>query len=267
MSGRCWRTQHSAVFKLNIQILRKLRISLNFDIMQTVVIEGRPMEKQLGFGECEFNQKRRKTRKERFLAKMEELVPWDRVKAIIEPHYPKAGQGRHPYPLTTMLRIHLLQQGYSFSDPAMEDALYETTPLRQFAHLSLDKPIPDESTIMNFRHLLERHQLGEALFAELTGLLGDLGVLLKEGTLMDAAIIKAPSATKNRSRKRDPEMHQAKKGNQWHFGMKAHSGVDAASALTYSLATTSANAHDITQANKLLHGEESIAGLLNTVKA
>jgi IS5 family transposase len=176
---------------------------------------------------------------------------------VIEPHYPKAGNGRRPYPLETMLRIHCMQQWYSLSDPAMEDALYDTPPMRSFAGLSLDGAIPDHTTIMNFRHLLEKHDLSRQIFAEVSAWLSEAGVLVREGALLDATIIEAPSSTKNKSGKRDPEMYQTKKGNQWHFGMKAHIGVDAKTGLTHSLITTAAHEHDLKPVDQLLHGEEA----------
>ena len=214
------------------------------------------MEHQLSFADSEYQSKRRQTRKEKFLERMETLVPWKRMESVVEPHYPKPGNGRRPYPLMTMLRIHCLQQWYSLSDPAMEDALYEIASMRMFAGLSLDGAIPDHTTIMNFRHLLERHGLARKIFNEVNDWLSDAGVLVKEGTLMDATIIEAPSSTKNKAGERDPEMHQTKKGNQWHFGMKAHIGVDAQTGLTHSLTTTAANEHDLNQAENLLHGDE-----------
>lgn len=214
------------------------------------------MEHQLSFGDSEYQSKRRQTRKEIFLERMEMLVPWARMASVIEPHYPKAGNGRRPYPLMTMLRIHCMQQWYSMSDPAMEDALYDIPAMRLFAGLSLDNTIPDHTTIMNFRHLLERHCLARQIFTEVNDWLSEAGVLVKEGTIMDATIIEAPSSTKNKVGERDPEMHQTKKGNQWHFGMKAHIGVDARTGLTHSFTTTSANEHDLNQAEHLLHGEE-----------
>lgn len=214
------------------------------------------MEQQLSFAGSEYQNKRHQTRKEMFLTRMETLVPWSRLESVIEPHYPKAGNGRKPYPLMTMLRIHCLQQWYSLSDPAMEDALYEITSMRRFADLTLDTPIPDRTTIMNFRHLLERHGLGRQIFQEVQSWLTDAGVLLKEGTLLDATIIEAPASTKNKAGKRDPEMHQTKKGNQWYFGMKAHIGVDARTGFTHSLTTTAANEHDLNQAVNLVHGDK-----------
>ena len=214
------------------------------------------MNHQLTFADSEFNGKRRKTRKELFLARMEALLPWAMMLEVIEPVYPKAGNGRRPYPLDTMLRIHCMQQWYSLSDGAMEDALYEITSMRLFAKLSLDQAIPDRTTIMNFRHLLEQHRLARQLFESINQWLSDAGIMMTQGTLVDATIIEAPSSTKNKRQQRDPEMHQTKKGNQWHFGMKAHIGVDAKSGLTHSLATTAANEHDLNQAGNLLHGKE-----------
>lgn len=214
------------------------------------------MDHQLSFADSEFTYKRRQTRKEKFLGRMERLIPWQRLESVIEPHYPKAGNGRKPYPLPTMLRIHCMQQWYSMSDPAMEDALYEIASMRLFADLSLDGAIPDHTTIMNFRHLLERHGLARKIFEEVSTWLSEAGVLVKERTFLDATIIEAPGSTKNKTAERDPEMHQTKKGNQWHFGMKAHIGVDAKTGLTHSFTTTAANEHDLNQAEHLLHGEE-----------
>ena len=214
------------------------------------------MSHQLSFADSEFNSKRRQTRKEKFLGRMEKLIPWQRLEDVIEPHYPKAGNGRPPYSLSTMLRIHCMQLWYTMSDPGMEDALYEIASMRMFAGLSLDQRIPDHSTIRNFRVLLETHGLARQIFDEIAAWLSDAGVMLKEGTLMDATIIDAPSSTKNKTGKRDPEMHQTKKGNQWYFGMKAHIGVDAKTGLIHSFTTTPANEHDLNQAHNLLHGEE-----------
>ena len=214
------------------------------------------MNHQLTFADSEFNGKRRKTRKELFLARMEALLPWAMMLEVIEPVYPKAGNGRRPYPLDTMLRIHCMQQWYSLSDGAMEDALYEIASMRLFAKLSLDQAIPDRTTIMNFRHLLEQHQLARQLFDAVNLWLSDAGIMMKQGTLVDATLIEAPCSTKNKRGERDGEMHQTKKGNQWYFGMKAHIGVDAKSGLTHSLETTAANEHDLNQVGNLLHGKE-----------
>ena len=211
------------------------------------------------FASAEFEQKKRKTRREVFLERIDGLVPWAELEARIEPHYPKAGRGRRPYPLATMLRIHLVQLCYNQSDPAMEDLLYEAESVRRFCALSLTEPIPDETTILNFRHLLERHELGTALFETINAHLGKQGLRLREGTIVDATIIAAPSSTKNRRRARDPEMHQTKKGNEWRFGMKLHIGVDATTGLAHSLRATAANVADVTEAHRLLHGGESEA--------
>ena len=210
---------------------------------------------QISFLDAEYNQKKKKTRREIFLESMEQVVPWKRLEKRIKKHYSSATAGRPAYPLSSMLRIHCMQHWYNMSDPAMEDALYEIHSMRKFAGLTLDR-IPDETTVLNFRHLLERHKLGEKIFKEISKLLEEHGLILKEGTAVDATIIPAPSSTKNAEGKRDPEMHQTKKGNEWHFGMKAHIGVDAETGVIHSMTTTPANHHDITEADKLLHGEE-----------
>jgi IS5 family transposase len=215
------------------------------------------MSRQLTFADSEFNNKRRKTRKEIFLSRMNELMPWDQLEVVIEPFYPKPGNGRRPYPLSTMFRIHCMQHWYNMSDPAMEDALYEITSMRIFAGWSLDSAISDHTTIMNFRHLLEKHKLSRQLFKEVNKWLSSAGIYLKEGTIVDATIIEAASSTKNKAKARDPEMHQTQKGKQWFFGLKTHIGVDVRTGLTHSLSTTAANVHDITETENLLHGEET----------
>lgn len=214
------------------------------------------MCQQLTFADSEFSSKRRQTRKEIFLSRMDNLLPWTQLLELIEPFYPKVGNGRRPYPLETMFRIHCMQQWYCLSDEAMEDALYEIASMRQFAQLSLAKAIPDRTTIMNFRHLLEKHKLTRKLFKTVNQWLSDCGVMMTQGTLVDATIIQAPSSTKNKKNERDPDMHQTKKGNEWYFGMKAHIGVDAKSGLTHTLVTTAANEHDLNQLKNLLHGDE-----------
>jgi len=211
---------------------------------------------QLTFSEAEYNNKKRKTRREKFLEQMDLLIPWKRLEKKIKPYYPKNGQGRQPYPMSTMLRIHCMQLFYNLSDPGMEDALYEIESMRRFAGLRLCGRLPDETTILNFRHLLERHSLGKKLFDEVNRHLKAEGLTLREGSIVDATIISAPTSTKNKSGKRDPEMHQVKKGNERYFGMKMHIGVDDALGLIHSVSTTAANVHDITQADRLLHGEE-----------
>ncbi len=214
--------------------------------------------RQISFSDAEFANQRKRTRREVFLAEMDQVVPWARLMALIEPVYPKAGNGRRPYALETMLRVHLMQLWFNLSDPAMEESLYDITPMRQFAGLSLTHGgLPDETTILNFRHLLERNKLAERIFAEVNAMLGEHGLLLRHGTIVDATIIAAPSSTKNSTGGRDPEMHQTKKGNQWHFGMKAHIGVDAESGLVHTVSGTAANVSDVTETHALLHGEET----------
>ncbi|WP_444927921.1 IS5 family transposase [Microbulbifer sp. TRSA002] len=211
---------------------------------------------QVTFAEAEYKLKRRITRREKFLSQMEALIPWQRLVAQITTCYPQGKRGRQPYPLSVMLRIHCMQLFYNLSDPAMEDALYEIESMRSFAGLTLSGPIPDETTILNFRHLLELNQLGTALFDEINKHLAENGMVLREGTIVDATIISAPTSTKNKKKERDPEMHQTKKGNQWHFGMKMHIGVDDVLGVIHSIDTTAANSHDVTTTERVLHGEE-----------
>ena len=215
--------------------------------------------KQMTFADAEYDGKRKQTRKELFLIEMDRVVPWKGLIALIEPHYPKGEGGRPAYPLMAMLRVHLMQNWFGYSDPAMEEALYETTILRQFAGLSLER-IPDETTILNFRRLLEKHELAAGILAVINGYLGDRGLSLRQGTIVDATLINAPSSTKNKDGERDPEMHQTKKGNQYYFGMKAHIGVDDESGLVHSVVGTAANVADVTQVDKLLHGDEQRVG-------
>ena len=209
------------------------------------------------FADLEYRGKKRKTRRELFLERMDGLIPWQKLEGRIRPVYAKRGKGRRPYPLPVMLRIHCVQLFYNLSDPGMEDLLYEAESVRRFVGLNLTEALPDETTILNFRHLLERHELGKGLLEEINAHLESQGLRLREGTIVDASIIEAPSSTKNRSGERDPEMHQTKKGNQWHFGMKAHIGVDADTGIVHSMSTTAANAHDVTEAHNLLHGGET----------
>ena len=210
------------------------------------------------FADLEYEGKKRRTRRELFLERMDGLIPWQNLEECILPFYPKAGKGRRPYPLAVMLRVHCVQLFYNPSDPGMEDLLYEAESVRRFVGLSLSEALPDETTILNFRHLLERHRLGQGLLEEINAHLESQGLRLREGTIVDASIIEAPSSTKNRSGERDPEMHQTKKGNQWHFGMKAHIGVDSETGIVHSLSTTGANAHDVTETHNLLHGGERV---------
>jgi IS5 family transposase len=187
---------------------------------------------------------------------MDAVIPWKHLNRLIEPHYPKAGNGTQPMPQERMLRIYFMQQWFNLSDPAMEDALYDSESMRRFAGIELSEDaIPDETTILRFRHLLEKHYLTQAIFGQIRTLLEQKRLLLKSGTIVDATIIEAPPSTKNEEGARDPEMHQTKKGKDWHFGMKAHVGTDRR-GIVHSLTTTAANTSDISQMPQLLHGQE-----------
>jgi len=213
--------------------------------------------KQTTFASLAWSNKGKVTRRERFLAEMNAVIPWGRLLGLIEPYYPKAGNGTQPLPMERMLRIYFMQNWFNLSDPGAEDALYDSESMRRFAGIELaEDTIPDESTILRFRHLLEEYQLTEAIFAEVRSLLEEKRLLLKSGTIVDATIIAAPPSTKNADKARDPEMRQTRKGKQWHFGMKAHVGTDKR-GIVHSLETTDAAAADISQMHKLLHGEES----------
>ena len=187
---------------------------------------------------------------------MERVVPWAALVAVIAPYYPEGKNGRPPFALETMLRIHCMQQWFTLSDLAMEEALFDTPIYREFAGLDAHGRMPDESTILRFRHRLEKHKLAEQILATVNELLAAQGLLLKAGTAVDATLIAAPSSTKNKDRKRDPEMHSSQKGNEWHFGMKAHIGVDAESGLVHTVIGTSGNVADVVEGNSLLHGQE-----------
>jgi IS5 family transposase len=198
----------------------------------------------------------RRTRKRAFLDEMERTVPWRDLVALVVTHAPVKSTGRPPFPAESMLRIHFLQQWFGLSDVAMEDALFDVPLYRQFAGLVGMSRLPDRVSIMRFRHLLEEHKLAEQFLQTVNQHLTDAGLLLKEGTAIDATLIAAPSSTKNKDGERDPEMHQTKKGNQWYFGMKAHIGVDADSGLVHTVVGTAANINDVTQAHALVHGQE-----------
>ena len=213
--------------------------------------------KQTTFASVAWEKKGKVTRREHFLAEMDRVVPWQAILALIEPHYPKAGNGTQPMPMERMLRIYFMQQWFNLSDPAMEDALYDSESMRRFAGVELvEDVIPDETTILRFRHLLERRQLTQQIFNLVRGLLESKRLLLKSGTIVDATIIEAPPSTKNEAQARDPEMKQGKKnGREWRFGMKAHVGTDL-KGLVHTLVTTDAGASDFKQLPKLLHGQE-----------
>jgi len=216
---------------------------------------------QRSFASAEYAMKKKRTRREKFLTEMERIVPWSRLIAVIEPLYPKSGRvGRPPIGVPKMLRMYCLQQWYGLADEALEDALYDSQALRDFVGIDLSREsVPDATTLLKFRHLLQHNDLTRALFDDINAHLSEQGLLMRAGTIVDATIIAAPSSTKNAGKTRDPEMHQTKKGNQWFFGMKAHIGVDAESGLVHSVVTTAANVSDITQAGALLHGEEELA--------
>ena len=212
--------------------------------------------KQLGLG---LNLSTKRTRKREFLEQMERVVPWAVLVQIVEPHYPKAKTGRPPFGIETMLRIHYLQQWFGLSDPAMEEALHDVPLYREFAKLGSMSRLPDETTILRFRHLLEKHDLAVDMLRVVNDLLQHKGLMMRTGTAVDATLISAPSSTKNIEGERDPEMKQTKKGNNWYFGMKAHIGVDAHSGLVHTVACTAANVNDLNVAGQLLHGEEHAA--------
>jgi IS5 family transposase len=215
------------------------------------------MQRQGSFSQLEYGAKKKQTRRDKFLAEMELVVPWPRLVERLRPFYPKGERGRPPVGLERMLRIYFLQQWYGLADEALEDALYDSQALRGFAGIDLSlATVPDATTVLNFRHWLERHDLTRVLFDEVGTMLAERGLLMRQGTIVDATIIAAPPSTKNKQKSRDPEMHQTKKGNQWHFGMKAHIGVDVASGVVHTVVGTAANEADINQTASLLHGRE-----------
>jgi IS5 family transposase len=222
------------------------------------------MDTQLSFSSLDFASKKKHTKRDVFLAEMAVVVPWSALEAIIEPHYPKVGPqgGRRPFPVGVMLRIYCLQQWYSLSDPGAEEALYDIQSMRAFCHLELGRdPIPDETTILNFRHLLEAHALTKAVFEAVADHLEARGALLRGGTIVDATLIAASPSTKNAAGQRDPEMRSSKKGNQWHFGMKAHIGVDAESGLVHTAGVTSGSVHDAAVMDRLIrHDDTAVYG-------
>jgi transposase, IS5 family len=215
------------------------------------------MQRQGSFSQAEYAGKKKQTRRDKFLAEMEQVVPWARLVERLRPLYPKGERGRPPIGLERMLRIYFLQQWYGLADEALEDALYDSQALRGFAAIDLNRgPVPDATTLLKFRHWLEEHELTRALFDEIAAMLEERGLLMRQGTIVDATIIAAPPSTKNKAKSRDPEMRQTKKGNQWHFGMKAHIGVDVASGVVHTVTGTAANEADINQMAAVLHGRE-----------
>ena len=221
-----------------------------------------PVNRQSSFSQAEYAGKKKQTRRDLFLAKMQTVVPWARLIAVIEPHYQKSGKrGRQPIGIERMLRMYFIQQWYGLADEAVEDALYDSQALRNFCGIDLAvESVPDATTLMDFRHLLENHKLPQAMLREVNALLKERGLLMSQGTLIDATLIAAPCSTKNKTRERDPDMHQTKKGNQWYFGMKAHIGADDQSGLVHTVISTAANVSDISQTAELMHGKEKRMG-------
>lgn len=215
--------------------------------------------RQQSFAADDFEKYRKKTRKEVFLEEMNKIVPWRALSKVIKPYYPNPkGAGRRPIGIERMLRIHFLQHWFELSDPGAEEALYDSRAMRQFVGIDLGKePVPDETTILNFRHLMERYNLGDEIFRMVNVYLAENGLKVNRGTIVDATIIDAPSSTKNKEKARDPDMHQTRKGNQWYFGMKTHIGVDNRTKLIHSIAVTAANVHDSQLLGDLLHGDET----------
>ena len=214
--------------------------------------------RQLTLATVGFEKHGKLTRRAAFLAEMEEVVPWRELCAVVAPFYPKRGNGRPPIGLERMLRLHFLQHWFNLSDPAVEEALYESISMRRFVGIDLGRePAPDETTILNFRHLLERHDLARELFERVNAYLASRGLQVKGGTIVDATIITAPRSTKNQAQARDPEMRQTRKGQQWYFGMKLHVGVDSRTKLIHAMTTTAANVHDAKVLGQLLHGGET----------
>ncbi|MEC4720367.1 IS5 family transposase [Noviherbaspirillum sp. CPCC 100848] len=214
--------------------------------------------KQQTLAQGSFELYRKPTKREKFLNDMEQVIPWQALHDLLMPYYPKAGNGRPPVGLMKMLRLHFLQHWYNLSDPGLEEALYESESVRRFAGSDLGcEPVPDETTILRFRRMLEEYDLGRRLFAEVGRMLQERGIKVSGGTIVDATIIAAPSSTKNADKERDPEMRSTKKGNQWHFGMKLHIGVDSKTGLIHSAAASSANVHDSEVLPDLLHGNET----------
>lgn len=219
----------------------------------------RTIMKQQSFAPEGFEKYRKKTRKEMFLEEMDQIIPWIEMTEAITPYYPvPKGPGRPPVGLERMLRIHFLQHWFELSDPGVEEALYDSRALQTFVGIDLGKePVPDETTICKFRHLMERHNLGDRLFQLVNEYLAENGLKVSRGTIVDASIISAPTSTKNKDKQRDPDMHQTRKGNQWYFGMKTHIGVDSKHKLIHSIVVTPANCHDSQVISDLLHGDET----------
>lgn len=214
---------------------------------------------QQTFTDIEYSRRKKKTHREEFLDTMDQMIPWKDWIALIEPYYPSGKRGRPTRGIETMLRMYLMQNWFNLSDAAMEDTIYDSYAMRSFMHLDFYKEhVPDATTLLKFRHLLEEYHIGEQIFADVNARLEKAGLIMHGGTIVDATIINAPSSTKNREGKRDPEMHQTKKGNQWYHGMKIHSGVDAGSGYVHTITATAANVHDIEEATKLIREDDEV---------
>lgn len=215
--------------------------------------------KQQTFSDIEYSNRRKRTKREEFLDSMEEMIPWDYWVGMISPHYPSGKRGRPPKDIETMLRMYLMQNWFNLSDEGIEDAIYDSYAMRGFMHLDfLTEQVPDATTLLHFRHLIEESSIGEKIFADVKARLEKAGLMMHGGTIVDATIIAAPSSTKNKEGKRDPEMHQTKKGNQWYHGMKVHSGVDAGSGYVHTITGTAANVHDIDETAKLIREDDDV---------
>ena len=227
--------------------------------------------KQQTFSDIEYSNRKRTTKKEDFLNSMDEIIPWDHWIQLIKEHYPSGKRGRPPKGIETMLRMYLLQNWFNLSDEGIEDAIYDSYAMRSFMRIDFfDEQVPDATTLLKFRHLLEEHKIGEQIFADVTDRLEKAGLIMHGGTIVDATIIAAPSSTKNKAGKRDEEMHQTKKGNQWYFGMKVHSGVDAGSGYVHTITGTAASVHDVNETEKLIRNDDTVlygdSGYLNAAQ-
>lgn len=224
--------------------------------------------KQQSFSDLEYANRKKKTRREEFLDSMDKIIPWEHWINLIKEYYPSGRRGRPPRGIETMLRMYLMQNWFNLSDVAIEDAIYDSYAMRNFMHIDFFKEqVPDATTLLKFRHLLEEHKLGEKIFADVNTRLEKAGLIMHGGTIVDATIIAAPSSTKNKERKRDEEMHQTRKGNQWYFGMKVHAGVDAGSGYVHTITGTAANVHDVNETEKLIRKDDEVvygdSGYLN----
>ena len=227
--------------------------------------------KQQTFSDIEYSNRKKTTKKEEFLNSMDQIIPWSYWIDLIRSHYPSGKRGRPPRGIETMLRMYLLQNWFNLSDVGVEDAIYDSYAMRNFMHIDfLTEQVPDSTTLLKFRHLLEEHKIGEQIFSDVTSRLEKAGLMMHGGTIVDATIVAAPSSTKNKTGKRDEEMHQTKKGNQWYFGMKVHSGVDAGSGYVHTITGTSANIHDVNETEKLIREDDNViygdSGYLNIVE-